>query len=536
MADWQQWVEKLETVEETDIDDVVDELSGLLLASPPDSKPVLAAAKALELAKSDLSVVSAALALAHVAASNDDESVEKLEQACEARRQHVFLAPALLGALTLLGLRSDAARAGAVRYLQRLKSTEPRPILVAGIKAIGLLCDRGNNEQLRAKLFSLAGNEDPAVKAEARQQIALLRLADALLAESHDGLVASLAAAKEAFRVAENSEEVRPDAKLFRLLLDAVLTFDELDRDRDAGAERIKATAADLREMGGRTAELILRMDRSPAASQIAHRCSVVASALEVAASSVASVARWTNFDKAVVRLAECYGDIRCSGAAMPGYEQAGATLRGFADRVMKPRLGPVLARKVGWEGFEEVVRNYEADKPIPAVVNGLRELQQAVLEAERNGATSLSEKSIGTVLAMAKTIGCTPDELIGRFKIQVETSSGGGLEATAKIQPAPPGQRGKKMPLPTIGIIVALPEEYDAVRVMIDNEQKYRSAGPGGAHDYLLGDIPSVRQGRATTRSVTCSGTSTRSRPWRWRDQGLPTPPGNTRRRDTWW
>ncbi len=47
-----------------------------------------------------------------------------------------------------------------------------------------------------------------------------------------------------------------------------------------------------------------------------------------------------------------------------------------------------------------------------------------------------------------------------------------------------------------TIGIIVALPEEFDAVRAMIDNEQRYRAAGPGGGREYLLGDIPSVRNG----------------------------------------
>ncbi|HYH63553.1 MAG TPA: 5'-methylthioadenosine/S-adenosylhomocysteine nucleosidase, partial [Urbifossiella sp.] len=155
-----------------------------------------------------------------------------------------------------------------------------------------------------------------------------------------------------------------------------------------------------------------------------------------------------------------------------------------------------MLARKVGWEGFEEVVRNYEADKPIPDVLAGLRELQQAALEAERNGSSSLSEKSVGTVLAMAETLGCTPDELIRRFNLQIETSPDGGLEIATKILPPAPGQRGKKMPLPTIGVIVALAEEYDAVRTMIDNEKKYRAPGPGGARDYLIGDIPSVRQG----------------------------------------
>jgi nucleoside phosphorylase len=496
MADWQKWTERLETVGDADIDDIVDELAGVLLAPPPDHAATSAAITALSVAKSDLSVRSAAAALAFVAADDNVEAVEQLEQAFAARKQHAFLAPSLLGSISLLGLRNDSARAGAVRYLLRLQPTDHRPLLVAGLKAIGLLCDRENDEKLRAKLFSLAGVEDIAVKAEARQQIALVRLADALQAETHEGLIASLTAAREAFRLAESSEEVRPDALLFRLLIDAVLAFDELERDRDGALQRIGPRVVELRQMGGRSAERIFQMDRSPAASQIAHRCEIVASAIEAAAKEAAHAASWTNFEKSVVRLAECYGDIRYRPSAMPGYEQTGKALTGVADRVLKPRLGPILARKVGRESFAKLVRDYEEAGGIPDVLTGLRELQRAALEAERAGSYSLSEESVGTLAALAEKAGCSPDELIRRFNLKISANDGNGLSVAAELLPPPPGQRGKRMPLPTIGIIVALPEEFDAVRVMLATEEKYKAPGSGGAREYLLGDIPSVRGG----------------------------------------
>ena len=66
-------------------------------------------------------------------------------------------------------------------------------------------------------------------------------------------MIASLAAAREAFRVAEGSEEIRPDATLFRLMLDAALEFDELERDREGALQRIGRLAAELRRVGART-------------------------------------------------------------------------------------------------------------------------------------------------------------------------------------------------------------------------------------------------------------------------------------------
>jgi nucleoside phosphorylase len=496
MADWQGWINRLEAADDEEVDDAVDDLAARLLASPPDPTATTVVIRALGLSKSDLSVRSAAMALAYIASDDDIEAVEYLEHAFEARRQNEFLAPFLLGALSLLGLRNESARLGAGRFLQRFKASEPRSLLVAAAKAIGLLCDRRNDETLRARLFALAGSDDVAVRAEARQQIALMRLADALLAESYDGLIALLAAAREAFLAAEGSEETRPDASLFRLLLDAVLQFHELERDRVAAAERIKQVSANLREMGGQKAEQIFQMDRSPAASQIANRCEIVASSLEAAAKEVANAARWTNFDRSVVRLAECYGDIRYRFSAIPGYEQAAMSISAFADRVIKPRLGPVLARKVGRESFAEVIRHYEAESAKPEVLLGLQELQRAVLEAEMDGRSSLSEEAVGTLRAMAEKAGCSPEELIGRINLQIEANEEGELGITAGLMSPPPSKRGKTMPLPTIGIIVALAEEFDTMRAMISNEHRYRSPGPGGGREYLLGDIPSIRKG----------------------------------------
>ncbi len=502
MSDWQSWLEKLDSAGE--VDDVVDDLAGRLLVPPPDPSAQPVAIKALSVARSDLSVRSAASALAYVATNDDTESVDLLERVFDARRQNAFLAPSLLGLLALIGLRNASARAGTIRYVLRLKADkDPPPLLVAGVKAIGLLCDRKDEQELRGKLFALAENDDVAVRAEARQQVALLRLADALLADSHAGLIALLTAAREAFKLAESSEEIRPDAKLFRLLLDAILQFEELEDDRKVASGRIEVLAGDLREMGGRLA----RMDRSPANTQIAHRCALVASSLETASKEAAKAAKWTNFDRSVVRLAECYSEVRYRPDALPGNEQVGLILSGVADRVLKPRLGPILARKVGRESFEEVIRNYDANDGVPEVLSGLRELLRASLEAERTERYHLSEESAGLLSSLAAKADCTPDDLIRRFNLIIAQDDCDCVAVSAKLLPAPPGKRGMKMSLPAIGIIVALVEEFDAVRLMLSNERRYRAQGPGGSREYLFGEISSTRKG---THQVVLAQTAT--------------------------
>jgi len=490
MGDWTVLSTKLDGGELADVDDVVDALAECLLAQPPDPTATSAAVKALTVAKSDLSVRSTALALAYVAPCDNIEAVEHLERAFEARRQDAFLAPSLLGSIVVLGLRNETARAGAVRYILRLKSDEYRPLLVAGAKGIGLLYARRNDTALRAKLFTLVDNPDRSVQSEARQQVALMMLADALQTVGQEHFIESLVAARNAFQRAEGSEEVRPDSTLFRLLLDAVLTFNDLELDRAGAVWRIGQLTPQLREVG------VLQINRSPAAMRIAERCEAVASALEKATKEAAGSSGWTNFDKSLLTLALCYKDVRFQVSAIPGYEGAALAISEFAGRVLSPRLGPILAQKVGFQSFAGVVRHHEDAGEHPDVLDALRVLESAAQEAERAGDGGISGELSGKIKALSAKAGCTPEELIGLFRLNISTHDGDGLTETVEIQSASPNYRGKRMSRPTIGIIVALPCEFDAVRLMIVNEERFQAKRPGGGREYILGEIQSVRGG----------------------------------------
>src|SRR5947209_6198570 len=50
--------------------------------------------------------------------------------------------------------------------------------------------------------------------------------------------------------------------------------------------------------------------------------------------------------------------------------------------------------------------------------------------------------------------------------------------------------------PAPAVGIITALPEEFDAVRVLLTNFRRERREGPGSGREYGLGDVVSLRGG----------------------------------------
>src|SRR5947207_2740250 len=113
--------------------------------------------------------------------------------------------------------------------------------------------------------------------------------------------------------------------------------------------------------MGRQLAGQFFQMNRSPADAQIADRCLAIASSLQDAATEVARAVRWTNFDRSVVSLAECYGIVRYDPPAFAGTGRAIKAFSHLAERILKPRLGPVLARKVGRESLAQVVTNYEA-------------------------------------------------------------------------------------------------------------------------------------------------------------------------------
>jgi len=496
MQEWDIWMARIETATGDDTDDVVDELAIRMIGAEPDPSATQVAIAALRRARSALSCRSAALALAYVAGDDDLDAADAICGAYRSKRADPFLAPAFLYSLGMLSLRNDDARAAALRLLRRLRPDDPRPLLIAGAKVAGMLLDREDRPELRTVLVTLGASDDPAVRAEGLYQFALLRFADALAAHDHQALIASLRAACEAFRTAEDSEESRPDARFFRLLIEASLEFDALEVERAGAAQRIGTLVVQLRQMGRHPAGSIFDMDRSPAASQVSDRCIAIASSLKDAVTEVVDADSWTNFDLALATLAQCYAVVRYSPHALAGNQRSVEAFSRLGNRILEPRLGPVLARKVGRDSFARVVANYEAKNGKDGLSSALLALQRASLEAERSDGGRLSERSVGLLSVLAERAGCTPDELVQRFNLRLTSNGGDGMAIAAELMPPPPGQRAKMMAQPTIGIIVALSEEFDALRAMIPGAERYRAPGSGGGREYLLGDIPSLRKG----------------------------------------
>jgi len=478
----------------------VDELIPQALSVRPDPAAAVPLIQALDLARSDLSRADAATALVWVAGDDDIAAVDCLERAYERDRANHFLAPSLLGAIGLLGLRNEPARAGAKRYLLRLQDHDSRPLLVAGAKVIGLLCDREDDKALRVKLSKIAEVSDAGARAEGLQQLAFLRFGDALLAARPDEFTDRLREARAQFALAEAAEEMRPDATMCGLLIDLILQFDALELDRQAASGAIADMTGRLRAGVTGLGEVVFCGNRSPAAVQFARNSLRIAQALDAAAAEVARAVRWTWFDDAVTCLARTYAAIRYRPQAMPGQERLAAT-GNLSDLLLKPRLGPVLHRKVGKDSLAQVVANYRHLHPEEdAVLDGLKALQEAEAEAERNTGYRLSEAKHGKFAALADLLKRTPDELVDDM-IVVAQDEKGASEWAVRVGLLPQSslatrKEGSGMSLPRVGIITALPEEFDAVRVMLKGEKRHRTPGAGAGHEYMLGVIPSLREG----------------------------------------
>ncbi len=499
MPGWTSWEGKLNSAGD-DIDDVVDELISEALSAPPDPAATPPLIHALDMARSDLSRADAATALVWVASDEDIDAVDCLERAFDRDRAHAFLASSLLGAIGLLGLRNETARTGAKRFLLRLQETDCTTLLVAAAKVIGILCDREDDKALRTKLSKIAEIDDVAVRAEGRHQLALLRFGDALLAGQLNELSQGLREARSGFALAEATEEVRPDAALCGLLIDLVLQFDALELDR-------KATAAVVADMTGRIrarvaglGEVVFQGNRSPAAVQFARNSLRIAMALELAAEEVAKSVRWTYYDESVTRLARCYAAIRYRPQAFPGQDRVSEAMSSVADRVLKPRLGPVLNRKVGRDSLAQVIENYRHLHEDDDILVGLRTLQEAEIEAERDIGYRLSEEKQGKFAALAAQVNKTPDELMDEIVVVVQEEKGvpGWAVKCGLLPPTSLAtqKEGRGMSLPRVGIFTALIEEYDAVRVMLTNEKRHHTPGPGAGHEYMLGEVSSLRGG----------------------------------------
>lgn len=499
MTDWRAWTEKLKGAGDA-MDDAVDALVSEVLSSPPDPAATQALIHALDAARSDLSRADAAMALAWVASNEDISAVDCLERAFDRDKLHPFLGPSLLGALGILSLRNETARASTKRYLLRLQESDCGTLLNAGAKVIGMLCDREDDKALHAKLAKIAETQDIAARAECRQQLALLTFGNALLSGQPAELTRRLWEARQAFALAEASEEIRPDAALCGLLLDVVLQFHELEIDRQAATRAITDLTGRLRASLTGLGEMIFRGNQSPAAVQFAQNALCIAMAIERAAGEVAKAVRWTAFDQSVTSLARCYAAIRYRPQALPGQERVTEAMSRLADCVLKPRIGPVLNRKVGRDSLAQVIANYQHLHGEDQVFVGLRALQEAEAEAERHAGARLSEENHGKLSALAARVKRSPDELVDDMVIIVQGDKGAtGWAVKAGLLPASSlatQTEGRGMSLPRVGIITALAEEFDAVRLMLKNEKRHRTPGPGAGHEYMFGEILSLRGG----------------------------------------
>jgi hypothetical protein len=414
--DWAAASAQLRTAEAGDTaDDLIDALTEAVFAGEVGGEAVPCLIDALDRARSELSLRSAALALAAVA-QDDPGAVDALVAASGRVAQHPFLAPALLEALGLLALQSPLALAELSALLLRLCPADSRYLLVKGAQVIGLLDGVRPDPGLRVKLDELATAADLAVQAEARQQLALAALADALLADCRGALQERLAGARAAFARAELSEEHRPDAAMFVRLLDLLLAFPQLQ----AGGERAAGHVAELASSLDHALTSLAPHDwhgyRSERATRQAQRVLHIADALRRAAAAASVAEDWTNLAAALEELAWLYAEIRAEPPSAPSEKRVTAALACVADKVFAASLGPLLARVVQQRRLARITADYVLAHGEDEVAAGLRALEQAAATFAFIGDPSLPDSAMGEIARQADRVGQRPDVLLRGF------------------------------------------------------------------------------------------------------------------------
>lgn len=376
MTDWSEWEAKLSAADPDSIDDVVDGLAACVLDGAPNvlAGPVLV--RAAFVVRSDLSQSRLASAFAWAGDPDDAATVDCLANLFRSHKGNPFLGSTYLGALGLLALRGFLARTETLGLLSRLRLTDNRFVLVCGAKVIGLLDDRQPDQGLQSKLRELASSPLPPVNAEARYQLALVAFREALRAENESDLLGRLAHARDAFRLAEVSEEIRPDAALLAGLLDVTLDVAGLGLDPHGASTRIQGGVVKLRRFLGSKAQTPTAGYRSDAAVRLTNSVVGIAEAAERACEAAAEAQRWVDLKPPFVLLADSYLAIRTSAIGIPGHDAIETALRSIADRALAPQLGPVLRLWVGRVRLAEVVRRYEAEHGQTDTYRALRLLE----------------------------------------------------------------------------------------------------------------------------------------------------------------
>ncbi len=381
---WSDWLSELrELAEDADVDAWLDSrlesVGDISAVMTPVSEPTSCGdptefwLTALGRARSESTRRDVAWRLACDGRVGDLRVADALSDAFEETRDHPSLGPAMLAALAELGARDGAALPDVLRVLARMPDDAPRYLAVAAAKVIGRLGVRGVATQARVRLDAWAQVDDLAVQGEARQQLALLALADALAAPDGTRLLVALRDCRAAFARAAASEELRHDSLLAGGVVDLLVTHLE------ASAAPTEYAAA-IRPRADRLKALLEDAHERPWAGYsvgterlLEYRAYRVATGFARLATDLSASSEWTNFDAALTELAAAWqlmwggaadhqgavlGSVRPSGTEVAEGDVA-PPLVGTA--VVLPRVGAFLARSVGRQRLLRVVEHAEA-------------------------------------------------------------------------------------------------------------------------------------------------------------------------------
>ncbi len=406
------------------VDDLADALSEAVFAGNVGQEAVPCLIEAVGYAGSDLSLRSAALALASVASTNDQEVTGALIASFNRVSHHPFLAPSVLEALGLLALRDPLARAQLSALLFPLRMTEPRYLLIKAAKLIGLLDGVRPDPDLRAKLDELTKVSDLAVQAEARQQLALATLADALLADDRGALQERLICARAAFARAAQSEEHRPDAAIFVHTLDMLLAFPELRAWDGYAATQIEDLAKSVDHALNSLAPHDWHGYRSDRATRSAQRVLHICDALRHAAAAASVAAEWLDYTAALRELASLHAQVRSTASSDPRDGRIAAALATTADTIFAASLGPLLARVVQRHRLALITSKHEISNGVDDVYLGLRALEQAAAKFEFMEDSSISAEQKSKIIVLGERAGLQPDVLVKQLLDAIEEGS----------------------------------------------------------------------------------------------------------------
>lgn len=415
--DWAAAYELLRSADAGDAtDDLIDAMTDAVFAGDTGVGAKFCLTVAVGRARSDLSLRSAALALALTADAGDIEALDALVAAYKRVGEHPFLAPAMLEALGLLALHSPLTRAQLSVLLLRMCPQDPRYLLVKAAQVIGRLDAVRPDPDLRAKLNEFTKAPDSVMQAEARQQLALIVMADALLAEDRTSLRAQLTEVRAMFARAEFSEEHRPDAIMFVQLLDMLLLFLDLNRDR----ESVVGQLVDLSNALDRTLTNLASHDwhgyRSDKATLRVLRVLRIRDALRRAAESTDTAEEWVNFAAALEDLARLHAQIRSEPIIQLNDRRISTALGNIADTVFAASLGPLLARVVQQRRLARITADYVLAHGEDEVARGLRALEQAAAAAAFAAESGITERTLGQVAELSEEVGLSPDALWAGF------------------------------------------------------------------------------------------------------------------------